>query len=114
MSITTARDELAEQRGELEELVYAAAKHDDDDWYRNAGTKVLEAGYRKPRTIGYIVVDNVTKALDWDGELHPTEEDAIESLTGPHQMWCKSIEEETEERTFWGTSYMICPVEAAK
>jgi hypothetical protein len=75
---------------------------------------ILAAGYRKPRTIGYVVVDVVSKALDWDGEMHPSEEAAIESLTGPHQMWCKSAEEETEDRTFWGSAYMICAVEATR
>jgi hypothetical protein len=60
--------------------------------------------------IGYVVVDKETKKLDWDGELHPLRVDAIESMTGPHQMWCKSLEDETEDRAYWGSAYDICAV----
>jgi hypothetical protein len=32
-------------------------------------------------TAGWIIVDRKTRALDWDGELHPTKEAARLSLT---------------------------------
>ena len=60
--------------------------------------------------LGFVVVDKVSLALDWDGEMHSSREGAIESLTGPHQMWCKYINDETDDKTYWGRAYMICPV----
>jgi hypothetical protein len=65
------------------------------------------------KIIGYVVVDKETQKLDWDGEMHPLRVDAIESLTGPRQMWCKNLEDETEDRTYWGKAYIICPVLAS-
>jgi hypothetical protein len=62
------------------------------------------------KIIGYVVVDRETKLIDWDMEVHPLRVNAIESLTGPYQMWCKSLEEETDDRTYWGKAYMICKV----
>lgn len=66
------------------------------------------AGQQK--TIGYVVVGRKSKQIDWDLEMHPLRVDAINSLTGPYQKWCRSVEEETEDRTYWGKVYMICPV----
>ncbi len=66
------------------------------------------------KIIGYVVVDKVTKKLDWDGELHPLRVDALESMTGPYQAYCKNMEDETEDRTYWGKVYDICPVYAPK
>jgi hypothetical protein len=62
------------------------------------------------KIIGYVVVDKETKKLDWDGEMHPLRVDALESMTGPYQAYCKNIEDETEDRTYWGKVYDICPV----
>lgn len=36
--------------------------------------------------IGWVVVDKTTRALDWDGELHPTEEAARSSLDGDRKF----------------------------
>ncbi|WP_457948274.1 hypothetical protein ACTAQI_20200 [Pseudarthrobacter sp. alpha12b] len=60
--------------------------------------------------IGYVVVDRVTKEIDWDCELHTSIDQAIRSLTAPQQMYCKTFEEETEDKTYWAKHYMICPV----
>lgn len=60
--------------------------------------------------IGYIVIDTDTNEIDWDGKLHPTRDAAIESMTGPGMMWCNSADEETEDKTYWGRAYIICPV----
>lgn len=60
--------------------------------------------------IGFVIVDRYTNKIDWDGELHPTVEAAIDSLTGPRQMWCKTPEEENEDKTYWATAYMLCRV----
>jgi hypothetical protein len=60
--------------------------------------------------VGFVVVDIKTRELDWDGVLHPTREAAVESLTGPHQMWCRTREEATDERSFFGEVYEILPV----
>jgi len=62
--------------------------------------------------LGFVIVDRYTRKLNWDGELHPTETAAIESLTGPRQMWCKSLAEESEDKTYFGKLYEICPVYA--
>lgn len=64
--------------------------------------------------IGYVIVDKVTKKLDWDGELHSLRVDALESMTGPRQAFCKNLEDETDDRTYWGKVYDICPVYAPK
>lgn len=60
--------------------------------------------------IGYVIVDAETNAIDWDAELHPTRDAAIASLTGPRHMYCKSVDEETDEKTYWGRHYAICTV----
>lgn len=117
--MSTQRDELAELASDqigyecrhLGSPDYSVPGGCRDCW--DQGVKVADAliaaGWTKPRVIGYVVVDIKTRSLDWDGELHPTEEAAIESLTG-HTWWCKSLEEETDERTFYGTVYEILPV----
>lgn len=70
----SARDQLAPQRGELQDLVGDAAERDDDDWYRAAANAILAAGYRKPRTIttaeelDALPVGSVVK--DDDGHAH--------------------------------------------
>jgi len=61
----------------------------------------------KHEPIGYVVVDSQTNAIDWDGDMHPTREAAIDSLTGPHHMWCKSVEAEDDDHTYWGKAYTI-------
>lgn len=60
--------------------------------------------------IGYIIVDRETKEIDWDCELHQSIQQAIRSLTAPQQMYCKTEEEENEDKTHWAKHYMICPV----
>ena len=60
-------------------------------------------------TVGFVIVDIKTRKLDWDGEMHPTREVAIESLTG-HTWWCRTPEEATDERTYYGDVYEILPV----
>lgn len=59
---------------------------------------------------GFVIVDIKTREIDWDCELHPTREAAFESLTGPCQSYCRTPEEETEERTYWGKHYEILAV----
>lgn len=59
---------------------------------------------------GFVVVDIKTRKMDWDGELHLTREAALESLTGPRQMWCRTPEEATDERTYYGDVYEILTV----
>lgn len=61
---------------------------------------------------GFVIVDIKTRQLDWDGELHPTREAAIESLTGKYQWHCRTPEEATEDRTYYGNYYEILPVTA--
>ena len=65
----------------------------------------------QPVVRGYIIVDKKTNAIDWDGELHPSIESAIESMTGPHQSMCRTAEEEDDAandgRTAWWRIYSI-------
>lgn len=67
-------------------------------------------------TLGYIIVDKKTRAIDWDGELHPSIEAAIESMTGPHQSMCRTAEEEDDAandgRTAWWRVYSVHSVTA--
>jgi len=67
-------------------------------------------------TLGYIIVDKKTRAIDWDCELHPSIEAAIESMTGPRQSMCRTVEEEddvaNDGRTAWWLVYSIHPVTA--
>lgn len=83
------------------------------DAYQHLAAAALEAADKvqpTPGLVGFVIVDIKTRKLDWDGELHPTREAAIESLTGPHQMWCSTPEESSEERTYYGDVYEILPV----
>jgi len=66
--------------------------------------------------IGYVIVDNETHKLDWDCELHRTQQEAIDSMCGPRQMYARTREEANAsegEKTYWAEHYTICPVLAA-
>ena len=82
----------------------------------NAAHKVIELlkphlTVAQPEVRGYIIVDKKTNAIDWDGELHTSIESAIDSMTGPHQSMCQTVEEEDDAandgRTAWWRIYSI-------
>jgi hypothetical protein len=106
---------MSNERSDLGGLIWETSQRDEGTISVTGADIIADAilaeGWMKPRTIGYVVVDVQTKKLDWDGDLHPSKDAAVASLTGAGQMWCKSVEEEDDERTYWGSAYMICPVE---
>ena len=55
-----------------------------DRWLASVRAEAREQALREAREAitGWIVVDKSTRALDWDGELHPSEEAARMSLDG--------------------------------
>lgn len=105
----SSRDELA--RIYIDTLNRGHGMIERSEQGNRAADAILAAGYRKPRTLGFIVVDAETKQIDWDGDLHPSREAAIESMTGPRHMYCKSVDEENDDKTYWGRHYLIAPVE---
>ncbi|UKA69563.1 hypothetical protein [Arthrobacter sp. FW306-06-A] len=54
---------------------------------------------------GYVIADKKTGAIDWDGEVHPTVEAAIESMCGPFQSF--SREKDDPDKDYWGDVYDI-------
>lgn len=71
----------------------------------------VEAANDAPRDpVGFVIVDIKTRKLDWDGEMHPTREAAIDSLTAGRTWWCRAPEEATDERTYYGEVYEILAV----
>ena len=57
--------------------------------------------------VGFVVVDIKTRKMDWDGELHPTREAAVRSLTDGHTWWVRTPGEAADGRTFYGDEYEI-------
>jgi hypothetical protein len=62
------------------------------------------------KIIGYIILNPNTDVGDWDDCLHLTEESAIESLTGPHDPYCRTEAERTDDIVPWWEDYDIHPV----
>jgi hypothetical protein len=63
----------------------------------------------KPR--GFVIVDKLTNAIDWDAELHSSREEAIESMCNPRQMYVRTAEEVIDgEKYHWSEHYDICEV----
>lgn len=60
--------------------------------------------------IGYVIVSNIDSWLDWDDELHPSIEAAIDSLTGTYSPLCRSEEDRTKTKKPWWEEYEIHPV----
>lgn len=71
-----------------------------------AADAILAAGYRKPRTLGYIILSKRTNRMDWDDEIYVTTEAAIDSLCGPYQDYTRDPADEM----YWGKDYHLCPV----
>lgn len=60
---------------------------------------------------GYIIVNGNTEELDWDGELHPTVESAIESLTAQCTGYARTEKGAADsDREVWWSNYNIHPV----
>lgn len=61
----------------------------------------------KEQFVGYVIVDNKTGAMDWDGEVHETVAAAIASLT-KHGSFTEEADD--LETAHWSACYKICPV----
>jgi len=62
-------------------------------------------------TVGYVIADKATGSIDWDGEVHPTFEAAIDSMCGQHQSY--SREKDNLDKDHWSVTYDILAVKAA-
>jgi hypothetical protein len=67
---------------------------------------ILAAGYRKPRTVGYVAVGVHSNGLDWDEAVYESEDAVIDSLCGPYQPFSRA----PESPDYWGREYRICAI----
>ena len=67
--------------------------------------------------VRFVIVDKITGALDWDGDLHPSREAAIASMCGRHSMYV-ATPEDVDDRdaisVYWADDYDICEVHPSK
>lgn len=64
--------------------------------------------------LGFIIVNKLTNQIDWDGEVHPTREKAIQSLCAG--MYVQTTQEEHTDpgiRRHWERDYKIREVRDA-
>lgn len=62
-----------------------------------------------PQPVGWIIVNGNTDSLDWDTQLYPSREHAIQGLIGNFGGYCRDGED-TEDKRPWSDDYQILPV----
>ena len=67
--------------------------------------------YPESETVGYVIADKATGSMDWDGQVHPTVEAAINSMCGPRQSF--SREKDDPDKDHWNVVYNILAVKDA-
>ncbi|YCK81371.1 hypothetical protein M1D89_20225 [Arthrobacter sp. D3-18] len=73
--------------------------------------RTIMIDHPESETVGYVIADKATGSMDWDGQVHPSVEAAINSMCGPYQSY--SRETDDPERDHWSVTYNILPVKEA-